>query len=351
MSDTGFYAVYCLECHNPRWPRHSYIGFTVNPERRLRQHNGEISSGAHETSKKRPWKMIFCLHGFPSKTVALQFEWAWQNPERAQTLRDRVAASHAAAGTGRSRRGRAKMSVTEKMHVVHLLLGCPPFSQCQLRVLAFDRARFDALVAATRAHHADLPPLASARVEIEYGDWAALARYRLCSGDEDTPLALPEDGGVGCGLGAALCTICDYRLDSSDILLCTAPRCELRAHPRCLAEAFGDEEHLIPQNTLECLLCAEELAWPAVVHRSKEAARKRQLQEKVAMRKRLTDTRKRLREEERLFSQGAPPDAARPRVDNGAVAPPPPPPPSQAVPAWDDTLAAILTRYGTLEGR
>jgi len=40
---------------NPRWLNHTYIGFTNNPIRRLRQHNREVKGGAKKTSKKLPW--------------------------------------------------------------------------------------------------------------------------------------------------------------------------------------------------------------------------------------------------------------------------------------------------------
>lgn len=46
--------------------------FTVNPRRRIRQHNGEIRSGAFRTKKRRPWEMVFCIFGFPTNVSALQ---------------------------------------------------------------------------------------------------------------------------------------------------------------------------------------------------------------------------------------------------------------------------------------
>lgn len=50
-----------------RFPR-----FTVNPKRRIKQHNGEMTSGAFRTKSKRPWEMALCIYGFPTNTAALQ---------------------------------------------------------------------------------------------------------------------------------------------------------------------------------------------------------------------------------------------------------------------------------------
>ena len=58
---------YLLQSINPQYPHSTYIGFTLNPSRRLRQHNGEIAAGAKKTSRKRPWKMLCVVYGFPSK--------------------------------------------------------------------------------------------------------------------------------------------------------------------------------------------------------------------------------------------------------------------------------------------
>ena len=69
---------YCLESSNQK----TYIGATVDPDRRLRQHNREISGGARATGTAEGWKRICCVTGFPDERSALQFEWKWKRDSR-----------------------------------------------------------------------------------------------------------------------------------------------------------------------------------------------------------------------------------------------------------------------------
>ena len=55
----------------------TYAGVSPDPVKRLRKHNGEISGGAKYTQSKGPgWRHVCLVHGFQTKTQALQFEWA-----------------------------------------------------------------------------------------------------------------------------------------------------------------------------------------------------------------------------------------------------------------------------------
>lgn len=58
--------------------RHTYVGATIDPDRRLRQHNGELVGGASATRGKS-WHRVCLVEGFPTEAAALQFEWRWKN--------------------------------------------------------------------------------------------------------------------------------------------------------------------------------------------------------------------------------------------------------------------------------
>ena len=64
----------------------SYVGATVDLNRRLRQHNKEIKGGAHATGMKvekgETWTRAVHVSGFPDWSSALQFEWRWKQLTR-----------------------------------------------------------------------------------------------------------------------------------------------------------------------------------------------------------------------------------------------------------------------------
>jgi len=64
----------------------TYVGATVDLDRRLRQHNKIIKGGAHATSMKvnagQMWERACYVEGFPDWQAALQFEWRWKQISR-----------------------------------------------------------------------------------------------------------------------------------------------------------------------------------------------------------------------------------------------------------------------------
>lgn len=66
--------LYCLKkVDDGSGRRKTYVGYTTNLVRRLRQHNGEIAGGAKATRGAR-WEVMFHVEGFPDKETALSCE-------------------------------------------------------------------------------------------------------------------------------------------------------------------------------------------------------------------------------------------------------------------------------------
>lgn len=64
----------------------TYVGATIDLNRRLRQHNGEIKGGARATHARvkngEIWRRHAYVSGFPTWKCALQFEWRWKQLSR-----------------------------------------------------------------------------------------------------------------------------------------------------------------------------------------------------------------------------------------------------------------------------
>lgn len=121
----GFFGCYLLTSLSPRHKGHTYIGFTVNPKRRIRQHNGEIRSGAQRTKSKRPWEMALCIYGFPTNVAALQFEWAWQHPIESLVVRKAAVAFKSLSG------------IANKIKLAYTMLTLPTWQSLSLTVNFF----------------------------------------------------------------------------------------------------------------------------------------------------------------------------------------------------------------------
>jgi len=56
----------------------TYVGATMDLDRRLLQHN-QVQSGGAKATSGRTWTRIGHVTGFPHQRAALQFEWKWKN--------------------------------------------------------------------------------------------------------------------------------------------------------------------------------------------------------------------------------------------------------------------------------
>jgi predicted GIY-YIG superfamily endonuclease len=64
--------VYVLKNQRKR----TYVGYTMDLKKRLRQHNGEIKGGAKSTRGRGPWKFAIVISAVGwTKEEAMSFEW------------------------------------------------------------------------------------------------------------------------------------------------------------------------------------------------------------------------------------------------------------------------------------
>ena len=104
-----------------------YVGATIDLSHRIRQHNGELSGGAHRTSTKGPgWVCLLYVQGFQSRTESLQFEYALKREAKhhGYSTQARKRAVHALLSRVRlivgPRDGRRRDStVATSVHITH----------------------------------------------------------------------------------------------------------------------------------------------------------------------------------------------------------------------------------------
>jgi structure-specific endonuclease subunit SLX1 len=71
---------YILRNTDEKYKNLTYNGYTNNPKRRLRQHNGYISGGAKYTKISQSWEFYVLITGFTNNINALSCEWKIKHP-------------------------------------------------------------------------------------------------------------------------------------------------------------------------------------------------------------------------------------------------------------------------------
>ncbi|KAG7666556.1 hypothetical protein KSW81_005208 [Nannochloris sp. 'desiccata'] len=238
----GFIGCYLLQSKNTQAKGRTYIGW-------------------------RPWDMVLVVYGFATQTAALQFEWAWQHPEKSLDTRD------AAAKVGK----KARYGVRGKVLMLMEMLNTSPWKHYPLKIQFL------------RGEHAQLRagcPEPPQHVLITVGP---LEDLELLNYDEDdTPcvsgITSSQVTGVtsaasqsqsrttaitkrGRGGGSACC-ICT-KAASRTWAVCSS--CPVRFHVGCLAEYFLSSNTLNPPSYSSlpargsCPACGMTATWSDVL--------------------------------------------------------------------------------------
>ena len=129
ITENNHFHCYLLHSLAPAHPLKTYIGFTTHPQRRIRQHNGELVRGARRTKSGRPWGYVAIVDGFQSKISAMQFEWAWQHIHKSLVFRQAVGCDKLA------RKMKRRRGIKPRLDELGILMNdCSPFNDLPLKV-------------------------------------------------------------------------------------------------------------------------------------------------------------------------------------------------------------------------
>ncbi|CAL1526323.1 unnamed protein product [Lymnaea stagnalis] len=249
-----FYGVYLLYCLNPKYKGRTYIGYTVNPNRRIKQHNtGAHGGGAYRTSGKGPWDMVLIIHGFPNDVSGLRFEWAWQNPNKSRRLR---------AVPGKT----SKESLFHyRWRVVCNMLRIAPWSGLSLTI-RWLKQNYQLNFPTGLEPPLHIPVVFGPVVSKQIGK----QKKSKSQSSQLPPSCQPADDKDLPFSNNTFCAVCCIRIQKDDKTLnCLHPSCAMVAHIICLAKHFLDDPAKLLPIEGKCPSCQVNLLWGELVRHKK----------------------------------------------------------------------------------
>nr|CAD7446554.1 unnamed protein product [Timema bartmani] len=249
--DIQFYGVYLLYCTNVKFKGRTYIGFTVDPNRRIKQHNKGIKSGgAWKTSNKGPWEMVLIIHGFPNDISALRFEWAWQHPDKSRRLRHIP------------KKKLSEKSFDYRLRILSEMLQVGPWYRLALTIRWIKQEYAQAF------HINGCPPI---HMPIIFGPVSkkrgSVQESSSSSYDNDSDsdsdckqVSTRKDLDTKNVNTLQTCCICNSTIPLANAIFCTSHVCCFLAHIVCMAKLCMDKCEIIPVE-IECPFCQTRVLW------------------------------------------------------------------------------------------
>lgn len=243
----NFFGVYLLVNNNddPKYNGKCYVGFTVDPNRRINQHNkGKKYGGAAKTSRTPgPWAMVMIVHDFPDNISALRFEWAWQEPKASRRLKTIQSIQ---------RKKPSESHFNYHFRILTEMINIPPWNRLPLKI------RWLESDFCTRFPDGRLPQ----HMSVVHGPIKA-KRKRIGQNKMSDELQEALQMRKECHL--CMNEIIDLQ---EDRVFCINPRCKLVSHLRCLAKICLEPGHYVPIEGI-CPLCDRKFLWGDIIRKKK----------------------------------------------------------------------------------
>ena len=190
--------------------------------------------------------MVLTVYGFPSKVMALRFEWCWQNPKESLLSRNVVSLLK---GLGKA------TEIPCKIRVLYELLNLPPFSRLALNV--------HWLTQSYHRHLVGCPPPPK-QMTVNCGTFDQLYLYSLDSWLQPRAQQPP-----------AVCELCAEEA-GEEALSCGMEGCLMRGHVLCLANfmLLREPQEILPTHA-PCPSCGERLVWGKMVMEAQKIKRRK----------------------------------------------------------------------------
>ena len=197
------------------------------------------------SSRRRPWKHICIIEGFPNKIIALQFEWQWQHPSVSRLVGQKIASNTQIPSKSIRKLQRGWKN---RLDAISIILSVPLWAQMKLFIHFFNDAAIDYF---RNRHQFEFTPL----LRVLPSDHNAIdSMHQRLQEVEVTREAVAKPFHD--------CRICQLEVMMKEtIFFCST--CEASVHLTCAARKGTESSSsivLIPDR-YQCVICQRDHVW------------------------------------------------------------------------------------------